>query len=90
MLTLASRHPGGWEKMSEHSLLQNQDHENKSVCLGIFQLQAKGGAKELQLGSQLFNSRVSSFESAWTKTGGSSGRTGFQLPAVSLQQQRTS
>lgn len=42
LLTLPPCHPGGWEKMSEHCLLQNQDHENKSVCLGIFQLQAKG------------------------------------------------
>lgn len=45
------------------------------------------GTKELQLGSQLFNSRVSSLESVWTKAGGSSdrvitGRAGFQLPAV--------
>lgn len=59
--------------------------------------QTSDGTKELLLGSQLFNSRVSSLESVWTKAGGSSdrvhritGRTGFQLPAVFLQQQRTS
>lgn len=36
--------------------------------------QTSDGTKELQLGSQLFNSRVSSLESVWTKAGGSSDR----------------
>lgn len=36
--------------------------------------QTSDGTKELLLGSQLFNSRVSSLESVWTKAGGSSDR----------------